>query len=258
MPVRSPEILTIAPVPKKSKLNRAARRAEARLALFHRKRFCSARCDECGDYIPFYYFTTPINPKWRAEVRRLRKLQQRGQCDTCSIPKNSKRLIRCYDCHSARMAERIQMSQAWEAGHRHHPLDRLIRLFRWNGVEVDEAACWARYHATKSNKLQAMDMELEIAETLTRILGQVDHSQDTTHPFAAAMAEMRVLGLQAPLPEPDDDATEAVCALEVSVFRLTGETGLRLNDQGWKVLHRSVLHCLWKRELAYKQDAISS
>lgn len=243
------EVISFRPVAKPRRLNRAQRRAEALLGLFYRQKYCPFRCGNCGDSIPFYYVNTRINPKWRGEVRRSRRQQRKDNADTCFLPRHPKHVTFCLDCYLARSDARRQQHQHWVNCHRYHPLDRLHRLLRWFGVDVDTASAWARYHASQEDRGARIEMEREIAETTAAILSQIDHTDPQPHPFSAAMEEMSASGVGAPSEDPDADATEAVVGIEIEIYRLTGASDLRLNDDGWRQLMASVRNCMaaWQR-----------
>lgn len=239
MPNSVAEVIVVQPINKPLRLNRAQRRALARATLYHRKQFCPHRCDICGDWIPTYYMNVIVNEKWEKEVRALQKKQQRTKAGWMPLPRHPKDLVCCFDCYTVRREESRHQHQRWCSTHRLHPLERMLRLIAWCGIEVDPALAWRRF-LSSSQKEEAVR---EIEECTAGIL---DHypEPEPMHHFAEAMEEMAALELLPPMPQPEDEATEESVALEISVFKLTGESDIVLNDQGWRRLARSVKHCL--------------
>lgn len=225
------EVITVTPIQKPARLNRAQRRALARETLTHRKRFCPHRCDTCGDYIPRHYCNRIKNPRLKAERKRAR---------SSGLPP-LKFITECYDCYTVRRESDRTAYQRWCATHRLHALDRMLRLMAWCGVEVDTAMAWRRFSALGGPaKIEAMR---EIEECTA---GMIDDYREIAepHPFADAMDEMAALELRPPMERPEDDATDATVEIEVEVFKLTGETEIVLNDSGWRKLHNAVLYYL--------------
>jgi len=237
-----PNAITVASIPKPARLNRAQRRALALQTFHHRRRFCQARCDLCGDYIPSYYQSQLLNPKWRKEVRAIRQQRRREKSKACPLPRHSKHLTCCFDCHIVQTEAARGIWQQWCGSHQHHPLDRLMRLLRWTGIETDDRLAWRHFYAAKGGGREAEALK-EIAACTAGILER-HREPEPPQMFARAMDEIRALELSAPVAMPGDDPTDATVELELEIYRLTGVTELTMNDDDWRALHETVTHCL--------------